>query len=227
MVTSIMKYVRSEIVPSLGEGELTKKFVKYRCPNTRCVNPIVRFLEESEFSNPYRHLFSCYARNQSIAAQQQVVSRLLAETRTESQRSGGSIHDHFSGKSLSSDDKAIHAYLNFILAKNLPLCTVQPKEFLALPRYDIPIRVDKITHVIYKIVELVEEEIKKEMQELSGAILYDGWSCNNMHFTALVVLYCSTTKVHDKNGCHQYSTPRLTLIAISPMGKLQNCDDED
>ena len=186
VVTSIMKCVGSEIVSSRGEGELTKKFVKYRCPNSGCVDPIVRFLEKSGFSNPYRHLLSCYARNQLIAAQQKVVSPLLAEARTEARRSGCSILDYLSGKSLPSYDKAIEAYLNFILAKNLPLCTVESKEFRALSRYDISISVDKITQVSYKLVELAEEEIKKEIQELSVAVLYDGWTCNNMHFTALI-----------------------------------------
>ena len=96
-----------------------------------------------------------------------------------------------------------------------------------MSRYDIPINVDKIAQVIYKLVELVEKEIEKEMQELSGAVLYDGWTCNNMHFTALIASYRTTTKVHDKNGYHQYSTLRLTLMAISPMEQLQTCDDED
>ncbi len=51
-----------------------------------------------------------------------------------------------------------------------------------------------IVKVIFALVELVEQRIATEVQHTQGALFFDGWSCNDMHFVAVIdklLFYCS------------------------------------
>ena len=76
---SIMKHLGTESVPSSHKDGPPKSYVKYRCPNSRCTNPVLKFLGNSGFSNPHRSLLFCYERIQPLVEQQRIVSRLFQQ----------------------------------------------------------------------------------------------------------------------------------------------------
>lgn len=49
--------------------------------------------------------------------------------------------------------------------------------------------------VLFKVVELVEIEIGKEMRETKSAILHERWNSNAMHYLGIFPVYCSTIDV--------------------------------
>lgn len=222
IVTTVMSFVGSDTTTS--DDGTVRTYLKYRCPKPGCPK-ICRFLEKSGYSNPYAHLLSCYARNKSKAEQEKKLDELFNKARNSAQKSNGDIRAHFNVSALSEYEKAIHAYLDLIVGKSLPLSLVESAQFRAVSRYEHNVGVPKMTEVIFKLVELVEKEVGAEMRKTKGAILYDGWSANSMHFTGVIASYCTDVDVREKNTPRTVSLPRLTLLAMSPMSQVSACND--
>ncbi len=77
---------------------------------------------------------------------------------------------------------------------------------------------EKITVIIFELVLSVEKRMQDEMQDCRGAFLYDSRACNNMHFTAIIASYCTTTNAQIRNNHLVDSVPKRTLLDLSPMG---------
>ncbi len=123
-------------------------------------------------------------------------------------------------------DTATYAYLKLILSKHLPLCAAESKVFRAISKYNFSISVEKFTAIIFELVLLVEKKVQDEMRDCRGSVLYDSCTCNNMHFTTIMASYCTTTNVQIRNNCKVDSVPRRTLLALSPMEKI-DVDTDD
>lgn len=68
VVVCLMEFVGKE-----GKTEDQPAYVIYRCPKEDCVKKCVRFREGSGFSNPYRHLRTCYGRGRSSEEQEEIL----------------------------------------------------------------------------------------------------------------------------------------------------------
>ncbi len=69
----------------------------------------------------------------------------------------------------------------------------------------------------------VEKLIADELTRTRGAVLYDGWICNSVHYVALIASCCTTATVRQNASYVTSSTPRLILSVFSPIG----CVGED
>lgn len=127
------------------------------------------------------------------------------------------ILSHFQVNALSDYYKAMFAYLRLIALKGLPVSIVEEAEFRSESRYCQEICQKTMTRVILKQVELVEHLMSSGMRDTRCAIICDGWSANNMHFTAIIASYCSTAKCRKGFLSRTVSTPSLSLLIISPM----------
>eukprot|EP00171_Calliarthron_tuberculosum_P002072 IDg2072t1 len=96
-------------------------FLTYRCRRPGCTKPSVRFKSGSGYSNPYRHLLSCYARGKPVAEQNLVVNRLYSEAVKARDHFGGSILSHFSINALTELDRTVYGYIRLIVMRSLPV----------------------------------------------------------------------------------------------------------
>ncbi len=67
------------------------------------------------------------------------------------------------------------------ILKNLPIHHVTDPEVRRFSKFEVNIGHVTIVKVIFAFVELVEQRIATEVQHTQGALLFDGWSCNDMH----------------------------------------------
>ena len=175
---------------SEDETEKLRNRLIYRCPKPGCSKE-VSFNENSGYSNPYQHLRSCYAKGKPQFEQNCVIQELHKSALEEFRKKRGSITSHFQSGNLSEYDRTVRAYLNIIVMRVLLLSCVEWTEMRSLLRYNCAVCRKTISETIFKLVELVENRIALELEETRGAVLYDGWTVNSMHYVALVASYCT------------------------------------
>jgi len=223
IVKALMTFEGKESKPSLG-GE--KHYLLYKCPKPGCSNPVVTFLANSGYQNPYRHLLSCFGKGQSRPAQISKVNKLFIEARNLSQKNGGTIRSHFDCQMLSEYELAMYGYMRLIVMKNLPVDTVEDEDFRTFSKFKVHINIRTLDAVIFQLVELVEELISKEIKNTRGALMYDGWTSNNTHFIGVFLSYCLQVPIRI-DGKEKYKhIPQITLIGVSPLAKIDEDDDD-
>ncbi len=92
--------------------------------------------------------------------------------------------------------------------------------------FDVNIGAVTIVKVIFPLLELVEQRIATEAENTQGALISDGLSCNDMHFVAIILSYCSIVQVREEDKIHSKFQPRLALLAISSTGQVFLTDNE-
>lgn len=85
------------------------------------------------------------------------------------------------------------------MKKYLPIAFVEDKEVRNFCKYDINIGQKTIIEVIFKLVKLVEIEISQELKGTIGAILFDEWTRNSIHY---VTVFCHIVLVQAALGIH-------------------------
>ncbi len=65
------------------------------------------------------------------------------------------------------------------------------------------------------------------MRNTKGAIIYDGWSRNDLHLTAIIASYCTKCEIKENCTSKTISIPRLILLAISPMSQVSDEDKDN
>ncbi len=140
-------------------------YVKYRCPRPSCAKPLVRFKVNSGYTNRYIHLRRCFARGLDEKEQDSVILELYNEARLSVQRQEGSICSHFSTRTVTDYDKAVHCYLRLIIIRGLPLSIVEDEEYRSFCKFDVRISYRTVCKTILRMVEIVEKRISNEMRE--------------------------------------------------------------
>ena len=78
---------------------------------------------------------------------------------------------------LTSKEMALYDYLRLIVLKILPVCIVGDQEYMSFHKYNESISSKLMKEVIFKMVDLVDNELEKEMKAAGrGSILHDGWT---------------------------------------------------
>ncbi len=184
-VKSLMKFIRATSEPDSGNEKIF-----YLCPKPGCGREI-KFISKSSFTNPYRHLLSCYGKGKRPAEQISVVLNLYQKAVEEQRRVGRTISSHFDATALSAVDKALYSYIRLINIRSMPISIVECPEFRSFSRQNVHIKRATIIEVIFFLVELVEERISVELSRTKRAVMYDGWSETGTHSVGLYACYCA------------------------------------
>ena len=73
---------------------------------------------------------------------------------------------------------------------------------------------------MFKMVQVIERNIGKEMQCTKGAVMYDGWSSNGVHFIGIFALYMRKIQSYGQKKTVGQKELCLNLISFSPMSKV-------
>eukprot|EP00171_Calliarthron_tuberculosum_P001364 IDg1364t1 len=230
VVLAVMPFVGKEtrsVIESATGTVATKTYLMFHCPKPGCKNPIVAFQDKTGFKNPFCHLKACYARGQNAGQQEETLRKMVAEAREKRDREGGTIRSHFSSSTISPYEKTINAYIRLVVLKSLPMSIAEDPEFRRFSRHDSTVTRKTLIAVIYNLVELVEKRIAFEMKDTVGAVLHDGWSCNDTHFVGVIASYCAPCTTQESLQTHTVMVPRLALLAIAPMGPAGSSSEDD
>lgn len=104
--------------------------------------------------------------------------------------------------------------------RNLPVKISEDVEMRAFSRYNVPISYRTVISTILCLVRLVEKRISHEMKSTKGALLFDGWTCGSTHYIAIISSYCA------KQYGGTEVKPRLSCMAVAPMGRVSNEEHE-
>ncbi len=128
---TLMKHIGTDVSTNHG---LSTNFLKYKCPKQTC-GVFVRFREKTGFSNPYRHLFSCYGMGKSSEEQEKILSELYEEVIELADKHGGTVLNHFQVSALTDYEKMIYSHLKLIIDCNLPISLVESPMLRSLSKY--------------------------------------------------------------------------------------------
>ena len=225
VVVAIMKFEGRELrtVKDKRTGEEQERvFLKYRCPRPACLSPMVIFQDKAGYRNPYQHLRACYGRGKRSWEQDQLIKDLFVEARTSMEHKGGTILSHFNTSALTPHDIAVYETLRYIVMTCQAISHVDSPEFRRISKHGISISRQNLTRIIFALTEAVEHRIGKEMKGTCGALMYDGWTTGSMHYVGLFASYCTTVVKRVNNQDNAQSVPRLTLLGVSPLGKVSD-----
>eukprot|EP00171_Calliarthron_tuberculosum_P002661 IDg2661t1 len=200
IVTELMMYVGQEVEPAPEDpgSSVPKTFIIYECPKPGCHKQI-RFANKSGFRNPYVHLKSCFARGLSPSGQDEKLQQIKQST---------------DGCASS-------------LFKKIPVCAVQDSEFRSFSKFNVEISKATMVDVIFKLVEMVERYITEELSNTRGAIIYDGWTVNGMHYVGLFTSYIRAVPTRVSSTFQEAHTPTMTLLAVSPMSQITDGGEQN
>ncbi len=95
-----------------------------------------------------------------------------------------------------------------------PVCHVENHEFRRVCKHEIEVVRKTVTDVIFKLTELVDRRIVKVLCSTTGAIVYDGWSENSVHYVAIYASYCVDVLGRSDNRDTVRKISRVTLLGI-------------
>lgn len=189
LVTFLMDFEGKET-----DAETGVTYVKYRCPKQNCANPIVRFRDNTGFSNPFSHLQRCFARGQTDEEKTSSIFYLYNDARKDAQLSSGIIRSHFTSRTTTEYERTVHGYIRLVVTRNLPLSIIEDDEFRAFSKFKSRKSYRTLCSYIFQLVKLVEKCISFEMINTVGAVMYDGWTGNNTNFVSGFASYFVETK---------------------------------
>ena len=225
VVSSLLEFQGRETreIKERGTGLTVRKvYLKYKCLKPGCINPQVIFQDKTDFRNPYHHLRSCYTKGELPEKQDELPADMHIKERNEMESRGGTICSHFNVNTLSQSEQCMYGHIRWVLMGSRPISEIEDHEYRRQSKYVVHFKKETVQDVMFKLAELVEARIRTEMANTLGAPMFDGWSCAGTHYTGLFASYCaSICERNQANDC-TLSTPKLTLIALSPMGWVWN-----
>ena len=133
-----------------------------------------------------------------------------------------SVGDHFQPiMSITEKEKELIAWVKLAADKGLPIETASNLSFRAFRQikkeHNISEKLFRNTFLV--IVELIEEDIEKEMQESGhSSILHNRWAKNSTHCVALIGTRMQRIKTHVKGKAECKEIPTHMLLACLPLG---------
>lgn len=134
IIVAVMRFKGKEY----ANGD-TSDALSYHCPGPGCVKPIIRFQEDSGFSNLYKHLRSCYVRGRAETPQDEIIFSLYHEDRTTTFKCGGTIDSQFAIRALIDFDKTVYSCIRIIIKRCLPVAVVEHDEFRLFSKFDVQV----------------------------------------------------------------------------------------
>ena len=168
---------------------------------------------------------SCYGKGKSIGEQENLLYGLFNQCKEEQRLRGGSILSHFTSTILSDYEKAVYGWVRLVVLRNFPVRSVSHAEIRKWFSVDVFVSVDVIPSTIFNLVEIVESKIAQEMQNTIGAIPFDGWTVNLVHYTGVYASFCRRVTVRQKKALKTVHEPVLRMLVLAPLGQM--CDEED
>jgi hypothetical protein len=95
---------------------------------------------------------------------------------------------------------------------------------------DVRVCSKTIKKVIYKMVEIVERDIGRDMKKARlGALIYDGWSKDSLHYIGVIASFMRPFNERKENETVVQQRSELVLLSVAPMESIssRNRDDDN
>ena len=179
---------------------------------------MIYFEKGCGFTNPYKHILRCLA-----SGDKEKLNKIFNEARQEKSRSF--TWTSSSSQNISNRNKCMYSYLRMVVLKSLPLSIIEDKEFRTFSKYDISFSRKAVKSVIFKLYEIVEHKIKKEIASTKGAIMYDAWTKNQTHFIGVFATYMREKQITISNRREKILELAITLLSVSPIASGNSDED--
>ncbi len=126
------------------------------------------------------------------------------------ERKGGTILSHFLLTTRYEYDIAVYSYLWIIVLKSLPIYHVTAPEVRKCRKFEANIGRVTVVKVIFASAERFEQWIATEVQYSQSALLFDGWSRNDMQFIPVMITHCFNVHIREGDKINSKSEPELT-----------------
>eukprot|EP00171_Calliarthron_tuberculosum_P012024 IDg12024t1 len=188
-------------------GSIARKHVPhlvFSCPyGNRCRSGgDVVFEKGTGFTNPYKHLRSCISDGDD-----EHLTKLYFDALQQKRREGLSnpCYDIPIRTTATKRERDMYSYMRIVVLKSLPVSSVWDDEFRSFSSCESKFGEKYFKEVLYKLTELVEGEIARDMCGKKGAIVHDAWTKNGMHFLVRLTKRDETT-VSSMNEATEFDT---------------------
>ena len=100
----------------------------------------------------------------------------------------GSNGSHFKHDSLCERDNRMNSSFRLMILESGPLRIFTSSEFRRFNVFKAEVRKKTVQTKIIKFVELVEQNIKKEIEHMHGEMMFDEWSKRSFNYVAMIAL---------------------------------------
>jgi hypothetical protein len=152
-------------------------------------------------SNPVKHLTACFGGDPVQ------LLRTIKE--------GGGVAQDLIKHVTTNKEKAVYAWIRLITLENVSLSSVDKEEFRKFAVVEKTCS-KTVRATMLQLTELVERKISSGMGD-RGALMFDGWSVNNMHYVAVYGCYMRKHKVLLRGRVTYMEEVAVDLLAMSPM----------
>lgn len=219
-VLAMIPLLRTELCDVNGSNGLRQDVLHsvFRCPkgdlctaNVNGVKGEYKCQASYGYTNPCRHLLTCYAGSneeylkseytKKLASSQHDVDRYLVRKREP-----------------NTKEEAMHTYIQFIVDNCYPLAVVEKPSFRKINRFYTVVSRKTIRELIFKLVEVVERKLAAEMSLCKGAILHDEWTDKtSTRFVGVFGIYIRRHRNLGSNSSVVLDEILAPFLSCSPM----------
>jgi len=199
------------------KGNETRKGVTYcvySCPRKEhcTAKGSIEIEKGTGLTNGFMHLKTCIASGSE---------KLLLEKYEELKTASGTLTQSSIAWKLctSPKEKAMYEYINIIVSLSLPISYIENPIFRSFSKHSVKFSLKTLRETIYKLVEIVETNISKELEDTRGAVMHDGWSTSGTHYLAILAVYMKKCKRQEDGKTILHTTLKMPLLSISPIAK--------
>ena len=198
-------------------------FLSVKCPSgNKCDKPdgVIKWQKGVGWSNPLQHLVTCCFGGSKASCESAYRQKVMSAP--------GTINFPIIAKK-DMRSVAMEHWINLIVFKNIPIEWVEDEHMRAFSKFDTNFSVDFTTKVMLEMVQLTEAIIGKQMKSAGiGAILYDGWTKDSIHYIALLASYMRVPSVFkDKKFIGGKPELEIVLLSLAPMMRHKDTVDHE
>lgn len=89
-------------------------------------------------------------------------------------------------------------------------------------KHEVHVSIKAAIQGIFHLVEAAEKRIALQISSTRGALLFDGWSVNRIHYDTLFASYTTNAPGREHSKLVNRKTSYVRLLSLSPMGKVES-----
>lgn len=139
---------------------------------------------------------------------------LISKRQRWNEEKGGTILSHFTFSALFPYDHVLYGCMSMVALRNILLKHIEDNKVQKWVWFDVHVSCKVIDSYIFCLVQLVEGRLKQELANTKGGLLFDGWSCDRVHYVWLAASFNISVCVR-----------KARHLKYSDKGRKSNCCD--
>ena len=113
--------------------------------------------------------------------------------------------------------QAMYLYIKVVKILAFPVSFVLNVHFREISKPNEPLSIKSLNKTVFALHEIVETQIRKEMQGTHGALIHDGWTKNGTFYFGVIASYMKSLTRLSYRKVKTELELALPLLSVSPL----------